>query len=355
MKRSFLSLVFVLSIAVLPLSACAKKGPFSIDLKPESQPVYNFTKSSQVLACVGRVIAASNVEPSDIFIGNIPDHTTPTIDQGFLTKNAVMMATTAVDRLGTPKIGIIGKGGARRGRHQLQILGSFTELNRAYQSNALSGELVVPGGVELGFGGDRNYFHTALDLALSERNRIVPGTATSISVQVYGEKGNATLTIDEGGEYAGVLSSGYTAQEGIHAAQRLLVETAVAIMVGKYYGIDAEACVGVSEEQGARSDVGDYVQPYDRPIYGGVSDLETEDKKAPPHSRVFINGVEKSGSSVREGDYGFSYDSDAAEKESLKLYQRKRSGSNGLDGLFEDRMEESPKQKKEKFDIFKFF
>ena len=65
----------------------------------------------------------------------------------------------------TDKVAVVGKDGARKGRRQVQILGSFTELNRTTGSGALSGDAIFPGGIELSVGTDKNYNHIALDLA----------------------------------------------------------------------------------------------------------------------------------------------------------------------------------------------
>ena len=193
-----------LMASVCVLVGCAGSR-IDYDVKPKSEPVYNFTQSSKVLACLGHKIDVTPNPSIDVYITDIPDipdHTIPSIETGFLTKNAVMMVTTALDRLGTRKIAVIGKNGALKDRRQVQVLGSFTELNRTVGSQALSAEAVFPAGLELDIGGDKNANHIALDLAMSERNRIIPNTATSVSIQAHGNSGNATLTYDEGEEYA---------------------------------------------------------------------------------------------------------------------------------------------------------
>ena len=159
-----------------------------------------------------------------------------------MTKNAVMMVNTAIDRLNTPKIAIVGNDGGDASRAQLQILGAFTEINRTVKSSALSGEVAIPGGIELDLGSDSSFNHLALDLALSYDNRIVPGSSTSVSIQVHGGTGDATLSYDEGDDFAAVGAIGYTGQEGIHSSQRLLIETAIAIMFSKLYKVDIKNC-----------------------------------------------------------------------------------------------------------------
>lgn len=257
----------VLLASVLALAACGY-NPKQIDIKPKDEPVYNYTQSSGLLECVGSLVDRDDVSSLDVYISNIPDHTVPTIEAGFLTKNAVMMVTTAIDRLGTQKVNVVGRDGGMKGRHQVQILGAFTELNRTTESGALSGESVFPGGVKLDFGGDKNVNHIALDLSMSERNRIVPGTSTSVAIQIHGNSGNATLTYDEGGDFAAIGALGFTAQEGFHAAERLLVETSVALMLSKYYDIDIRNCL----HETGKLDAQRPVNAYDRAVFETVSD-----------------------------------------------------------------------------------
>lgn len=216
-----------------------------------------------MLACLGRKIDASREHPIDAYISNIPDHTTPTIEGGFLTKNSVMMVTTALSRMKTSKVAVIGKGGALQNRRQIQILGSFTELNRTTQSSALSSESILPGGFEISLGSDSNANHIALDLAMSEQNRIVPNTATSVSVQIHGNSGNATLSYDEGEDFAAIGAIGFTGQEGFHSGQRLLIETSVALMMSKYFDVDIRSCLNANK----KSENPDIKTDYDSPIF----------------------------------------------------------------------------------------
>lgn len=267
----------LLVFAALMSGACTK-SPFNVDVKPVHEPMYNFTQSSDVLACVGDFIDARELPPVDMYVANIPDHTTPTIEGGFLTKNAVMMVTTAVDRLGTPRVAVVGADGALPGRRQVQILGAFTELNRTIQSNALSGETVIPGGFEFELGRDNTINHIALDLALSEANRIVSGTATSVSIHIFGNGGDATLTYDEGDEFAIVGALGFTAQEGFHSASRLLVETAVAVMVARYYGLDVTDCFTRNKRSHARRQN----TSFDAPVFDQGAETQSENVDDPP-------------------------------------------------------------------------
>lgn len=245
------------------LTAGCSELPTAADFKPANEPMYNMTQSSQVLACVGAKVEASGGPMIDMFISDITDHTTPSIESGFLTKNAVMMMTTAVDRVGATNVQIVGRKGGLPTRRQVQIIGAFTELNRTTESQALSGDVALPGGVEFSVGKDRNYNQIALDVALSEYNRIVPGTATSVSIQIYGQSGDVTLTYDEGEEVAASVGGGFTAQEGFHAAERLLVETAVALVVSKFYGVDMTQCLEKAKNPHRR----DTKFIYDKPVF----------------------------------------------------------------------------------------
>jgi hypothetical protein len=260
----FNAAVITLSLLV---SACGF-NPKQIDVKPKDEPVYNFTQSSTLLQCVGAHINYRNVSAVDVYVSNIPDHTVPTIETGFLTKNAVMMVTTAVDRLHTDKVAVVGQNGGLEDRRQIQIIGSFTELNRTTKSNAISGQAVFPGGVELELGGDQNFNHIALDLSMSENNRIVPGTSTSVAIQIHGNSGDVTLTYDEGRDFAAIGALGFTAQEGFHAAQRLLIETSVALMMSKYFDIDVRNCLNETK----KPDISAPVNSYDRAVFGNYED-----------------------------------------------------------------------------------
>lgn len=260
----------------LALTACAA-NPLQTKVKPKNEPTYNFTQSSQVLSCVGNFINLGNKPPVDIFISSIPDHTIPTIETGFLTKNAIMMVNTAFDRLQTELVSIVGNDGGMKDRLQVQVLGAFTELNRTMRSSAASGEVIIPGGFELEFGNDQAYNHIALDLALSYKNRIVPGTSTSVSIQIDGGSGDITLSYDEGDEFAAIGALGFSGQEGFHSAQRLLVETAVAIMMARFYSLDIRQCWNKTKKPSHESPVFDYDYP--------VFDVSTIDQK----KEVLIN------------------------------------------------------------------
>lgn len=258
-------------VCVSLLSACGHM-PGSHDIKPKQEPVYNFTQSSKVLSCLGNKIDRTSDKPIDVYVSNIPDHTIPSIESGFLTKNAVMMVTTALDRLDTDKVAVIGKNGAMRDRRQVQILGSFTELNRTVQSSALSSEAVFPGGIELEFGTDKNTNHIALDLAMSEYNRIIPKTATSVSIQIRGNSGDATLTYDEGDDFAAIGAIGFTGQEGFHSGQRLLIETSVALMMSKYFNVDIRSCL----QSNKREKQSPIDTEYDEPVFPNEENNEVK-------------------------------------------------------------------------------
>ena len=281
MTKSFKSFFLLFSSPLFfMLSGCANT-PIDYDVKPKHEPVYNFTQSSKVLSCLGRKIEASRKFPIDVFVSDIPDHTIPSIESGFLTKNAVMMVTTALGRLDTEKVAVIGRNGAMKGRRQVQVLGSFTELNRTIDSQALSGEAVFPGGIELELGGDKNANHVALDLAMSEQNRIIPKTATSVSVQVHGNSGNATLTYDEGDDFAAIGAIGFTGQEGFHSSQRLLIETSVALMMSKYFEVDIRDCLNSNR----RENPPEIQTEYDEPIFQ-KSNVVNESLENPNHARL---------------------------------------------------------------------
>jgi len=215
-----------------------------------------------MLVCIGHQIEMSSAPALDVYVSDIPDHTTPLLETGFLTKNAVMMVTTAIDRLGTTKVEVIGKNGGIRSRRQVQILGAFTELNRTTKSSALSGEIAL-GGFDMELGSDKNYNHIALDLAMSENSRLVPQTSTGVSIQINGKTGKSKITYDKGGDFGVIAAGGFTAQEGFHSAERLLVETSVALMMSKYFNIDMQGCLDSARRQ---------VSPpteiaYDQPIF----------------------------------------------------------------------------------------
>ncbi|MEC8665482.1 MAG: hypothetical protein VXY16_08425, partial [Pseudomonadota bacterium] len=258
----------LLGLGVSLLSGCGY-NPLEVDVKPRGEPVYNYTQSSNLLDCVGKNINYSNVPSIDVYVSNIPDHTIPSIESGFLTKNSVMMVTTALDRFNTNKVAVVGKNGGDPRRRQIQILGSFTELNRTTSSSAMSSESLFPGGFELEFGADKNFNHIALDLAMSEENRIVPGTSTSVAVQVHGNSGDVTLTYDDGDEFAAIGAAGFTAQEGFHAAQRLLIETSVALMMSKYFDIPIRNCLNAVKKPETQK----IYNPYDRPVFGGSDEI----------------------------------------------------------------------------------
>lgn len=267
---SFLKKFCAVSASLL-LVGCAA-NPLHTKVKPQNEPAFNFTQSSKVLECVGHFINLANKPPVDVFISSIPDHTIPTIETGFLTKNAIMMVNTALDRLQTESVAIVGKDGAREGRMQVQILGAFTELNRTTRSSAASGEVVIPGGFELELGGDQSYNHIALDLALSFQNRIVPGTSTSVSIQIDGGSGDITLSYDEGDEFAAIGALGFSGQEGFHSSQRLLVETAIAIMMARFYSLDITQCWNKTRKE-------DHISPsfeYDYPVFDTSTNPEKQ-------------------------------------------------------------------------------
>jgi hypothetical protein len=240
------------------LPAC-NSNFMDVDVKPVEPPMYNMSRGSDLLFCVGQMVSATPGPAVDVFVSDIPDHTTTTIETGFLTKNAVMMVTTALDRLSTPRVQIVGRNGASRSRRQIQVLGAWTELNRTTTSRALSGRATFPGGVNLNLGGDKSYNHIVLDMAMTEGNRIIPQTATSVSIKINGKTGNTTLTYDDGGDFAAVTALGFTSQEGFHAAERLLVETSVAIMIARYYGLSIQPCLQTGEDAKSRHNL-------DRPV-----------------------------------------------------------------------------------------
>lgn len=275
--------------ALLSTTACAAL-PDAAEFKPRQEPYYNMTQSSQVLECVGAMIDYSPGPGVDVYISDIPDHTIPSIEAGFLTKNAVMMVTTAIDRLNTEKVQVVGRNGADPRRRQVQLIGSFTELNRTTASDALSGEVVLPGGFSFDLGHDENYNHIALDMALSEFNRVIPHTGTSVSVQIHGSNGDVTVTYDKGSDFAANVGGGFTAQEGFHAAQRLLVETSVAMMMSKYYGVNIANCLQRAKSPEAKP----MTARYDRPVFASAQPAPayrtSQSRRAAPAPLTVIDG-----------------------------------------------------------------
>jgi hypothetical protein len=258
----FKKYIFLVFCAVC-LTSCTK-NPLEVDFKPAHEPMYNFTQSSQLLACTGKKIDRIEADPVDVYVSSIPDHTTPSIEGGFLTKDAVMMVTTAVSRLNTDRVAVVGDGGADDTRRQVQVFGAFTELNRTTQSNAVSGDMAI-GDWEFELGKDKNINHIAIDLAMSENSRIIPHTPTSVSIFIHGERGDAQLAFDNGGDFATAVAYGYTGQEGFHSASRLLIETSVAVMMSSFYDLDITDCLNTTKK--AEDDVRVQDTSYDKPVF----------------------------------------------------------------------------------------
>lgn len=274
--------VYLIIACLFFMSACTK-NPLEVDFKPVHEPMYNFTQSSDLLSCTGKKIDKIQASPIDVYVSSIPDHTTPSIEGGFLTKDAVMMATTAVDRLNTERVAVVGDGGEDDSRKQVQIFGAFTELNRTTQSNALSGDVAL-GNWELDVGKDKNINHIAIDLAMSENGRVVPHTPTSVSIFIYGENGDAEIAFDNDGDFATALAYGYTGQEGFHSASRLLIETAVAIMMSSYYDLDITSCLNKSKKD--ENDVRVQETSYDKAVFDEEYFRETHKPKPLPKKEM---------------------------------------------------------------------
>lgn len=301
----------VITLAPLLLIGC-QTNYVKLDIKPKTAPVYNMTRTSVVLSCIGEKINSMDVQPIDIFITDIPDHTIPSIESGFLTKNSVMMATTAVDRLGTSKVAVVGRNGGLKNRLQVQILGSFTELNRTTKSSALSSKTALPGGFTFDFGGDKSVNHLAVDLAMSVNNRILPSTATSLSIKVNTQSGNTTLTYDDGGDFATVGALGFSAQEGFHSAQRLVVETAIALMVSKFYKIDMKECLNGGFNQYDPKGI-------DKPIYIDNA------KKVPYQSRPSYKNYESKKEIVKKPIYTLENQNSLGKRNATQEFSTKQN------------------------------
>ncbi len=225
------------------------------NLFAKEDPHFNTTRASNVLACIGDAINKSDAPDMDLIVSGVRDQTKPVEVPGLLATDNTMMATVAVDRLNTNKITVIGSSGAVKDRPTYQLVGAFTELNRTYNSTALGGSARL-GAFEFDMGNDAEWNHIALDLGLTRNGRLVNGMTVSVSISLQNNNRDGNLSVSPGSTNSGVIAIGFRTKEGIHAAQRLLVETATAVLIAKLYHINASNCFEqVYKEQADFKDV----------------------------------------------------------------------------------------------------
>ncbi|HEY1097006.1 MAG TPA: hypothetical protein VGF14_07170 [Alphaproteobacteria bacterium] len=237
----------VLFLSCFSLTACqyipdgfGKKDPRS-NLFAKEDPHFNTTRASDVLACIGHQIDNSPLPGIDLIVSGVRDQTKPIEVPGLLATDNTMMATVAVDRLNTDKVSVIGSNGMINGRPAYQLVGAFTELNRTYNSTALGGAARI-GNIELDLGNDREWNHVALDLGLTHNSRLVNGMTVSVNISLQNNNVDGNMTVTPGSSNSAVIAVGFRTKEGIHAAQRLLIETAIGVMMAKLYEVDASPC-----------------------------------------------------------------------------------------------------------------
>ena len=212
-------------------------------IRPERKARYNMTDATVFLQCVGGLIDKSPNPGTDFFIARLRDQTRPFDTVGLLALETTMMASIAMDRLGTPKIRVVG-GSVEGMPEPVQLIGAFTELNRTITSGALGGALRLDDIAEIDLSADQEWNNIALDMALVYNTVMLNGMTASVNISVEGDSGDGNFIIAPGEEYSGVISMGYRGREGIHAAQRLLIETAIGILMGKFYDVDMTQCIG---------------------------------------------------------------------------------------------------------------
>ena len=211
------------------------------NLYTKEDPHFNTTRASEVLACIGEEVDKSPLSPMDLIVSGVRDQTKPIEVPGLLATDNTMMTTVAVDRLNTEKVSVIGSNGAVKGRPAYQLVGAFTELNRTYNSTALGGAARI-GNLELDLSNDKEWNHVALDLGLTHNSRLVHGMTVSVNISLQNNNSDGNLTVTPGSSNSGVIAVGFRTKEGIHAAQRLLIETAISVLIAKLYEVDASAC-----------------------------------------------------------------------------------------------------------------
>ncbi|MFZ4761873.1 MAG: hypothetical protein ACOYK8_03565 [Alphaproteobacteria bacterium] len=280
------SVVFSGFIYVALLTGCVGKRPGKTDIWPSAPATINKTSISTGLSCLGRLIEQTPDKQLDVFVATIGDDTIPVDVAGLLARDTTMMATTAVDRLGTSKITVVGRGAHLPENDLVQLVGGFTELNRTVSSRAYGGAARF-GNYEFNLGADETWNTIGLDLALTKGGRLLSGGTVSLSVTVEGENGDSNVLINPSKNKSFSLSSGYKAQEGIHAAQRLLIELGVATLFASHYGIDASICFSDLAKQ-PDSPIVKPIKTAPQPIAALAVPRQQETSSAPTDNRSVI-------------------------------------------------------------------
>ncbi len=229
-----------LTLIIGGCSIAAKERESSLYF-PQKDPVANITNFTPVLACVGQKINESPIPGIDIYISPIPDDTTPFDMSGSLVKDATMMATTAFDRFGTNKISVVGQNVQNSNRAHIQLVSSFTELNKTTRSKAHGFGFSI-GDFSADFGKDETWDHVAMDLALTQNGRLISGKTASVAISVLGENGEGNIRVGNS-DYQATVSLGTRGQEGLHAAQRVLIELGLAVIMSHLYQVDYQDCL----------------------------------------------------------------------------------------------------------------
>jgi hypothetical protein len=204
-------------------------------------PRFNVTNATTLLSCIGSLIDQSDQPSTDFLIGSIRDQTKPLEVPGLLATDNTMMTSIALDRMQTKKVNVVGPQGVNKQGRVIQLVGAFTELNRTLSSNALG----VSGRIsdyELEFGTDDEWNHIAFDMALTQNGRVINGMTTSVSIIVAGNSGDGNVNVQPNNDSSAVISFGYRNKEGIHSAQRLLIETSAAVLIARLYNVDSTEC-----------------------------------------------------------------------------------------------------------------
>ncbi len=241
--KAYLSIVLVSQL--LLLNACST-GYFGSDpreqLGHEQEPRFNYTDATDFLACIGTKIDESDLPATDIVVSVLGDNTKPYDLPGLLATENTTMATLALDRMSTRKVTPVGSSGILEEREIFQLVGAFSEFNRTYHSMA-AGVGARLGNYEFELSADNEWNHIALDLMLTRENRLVHGMSVSVAISVNGESADGDLTIDPSDTKSIAIAFGTNGKEGIHSAQRLLVEVSTGVLIAKLYEIDPADCI----------------------------------------------------------------------------------------------------------------
>lgn len=211
------------------------------NISPDAYPHFNVTDVTQVLTCIGQEIDKSPFPATDFIIGSVRDQTKPIDVPGLLATDNTMMMTLALDRFGSKKVSVTSQKGYNKKHNLIQLAGAFTELNRTTRTNAIGGSARISD-YEFDLGADTEWNHIAFDLALTQLNRVVNGMTVSVSISVAGDSGDGNVLIQPNDSSSAAIAFGYRNKEGIHAAQRLLIETSLAYLVSKLYQVDPSTC-----------------------------------------------------------------------------------------------------------------